>query len=584
MSRFLVVLGTTSHSGKSTLVAAICRLLSDRGLRVAPFKSQNMSLNSWVTKNGSEIGIAQAVQAWAARAEPTEFMNPILLKPKGDRTSQVIVLGRPVADRSAAEYYQEIESLKGVVDRSISELEKEYDYIIVEGAGGAAEINLFDRDLANIYVARHLQAPIILVGDIERGGVFASLFGTVELLPEDIRPLVKGLVINKFRGDPAILGSGLTQLEQMTRVPVLGVMPFLELQIPSEDSVSLGDKGTGRRATSGDLEIAIIRLPRISNFTDFEPLERLASVRYVGLSEDLGHPDAVIIPGTKNTVSDLLDMQRSGMADRIRSLKGVPVLGICGGYQMLGREIIDCGIEDTVGSVPGLGLLDAVTRFDLYEKRTVQVKKPVTGHGPILEPILGDEVTGYEIHMGVTSTSGMQAFGDDGAVSEDGLVIGTYLHGLFDNENFRTAFMNYLRGRAERDTALASADLAAAAGTDAVVFSAGEARTTPGGQKADAKEGAETGAEAATEAGARADSGAGSETDSCDNLVDSSVDASSPAPKSSLKTEEPDGFDPLVSALLENLDVERIWQMLDEPGPIERHASNRNRGTMTDRS
>ena len=207
MSRFLVVLGTTSHSGKSTLVAALCRLLSDRGFKVAPFKSQNMSLNSWVTQNGSEIGIAQAVQAWAARAEPTEFMNPILLKPKGDRTSQVIVLGRPVADKSAEEYYREIEGLKEVVDRSIQELEKDYDYIVVEGAGGAAEINLFDRDIANIYVARYLHAPIILVGDIERGGVFASLFGTVQLLPEDIRPLVKGLVINKFRGDPAILGS-----------------------------------------------------------------------------------------------------------------------------------------------------------------------------------------------------------------------------------------------------------------------------------------------------------------------------------------------------------------------------------------
>ncbi|MDM7912542.1 MAG: cobyric acid synthase, partial [Methanotrichaceae archaeon] len=242
MTRFIVVLGTTSHSGKSTLVAALCRSLSNRGLRVAPFKSQNMSLNSWVTSNGSEIGIAQAVQAWAARTKPNEFMNPILLKPKGDRTSQVIVLGRPVADRSAEEYYRGIDGLKEVVDRSIQELEKEYDYIVVEGAGGAAEINLFDRDIANIYVARHLKAPIILVGDIERGGVFASLFGTVQLLPEDIRHLVKGLVINKFRGDPAILENGLSSLEKLTGVPVLGVLPYLDLDIPSEDSVSLGDK------------------------------------------------------------------------------------------------------------------------------------------------------------------------------------------------------------------------------------------------------------------------------------------------------------------------------------------------------
>jgi len=445
MSRFLVVLGTTSHSGKSTLVAALCRLLSDRGFRVAPFKSQNMSLNSWVTQNGSEIGIAQAVQAWAARAEPTEFMNPILLKPKGDRTSQVIVLGKPMADKSAEEYYREIDGLKGVVDRSVQELEKDYDYIVVEGAGGAAEINLFDRDLANIYVARHLQAPIILVGDIERGGVFASLFGTMQLLPEDIRPLVKGLVINKFRGDPAILGSGLKTLEELTGVPVLGVMPYLDLDIPSEDSVSLGDKKA--RSAADAVEIAVIRLPRISNFTDFEPLERQAHVRYVNLSEPLGCPDAVIIPGTKNTVSDLREMEEKGMADQIKSLTETPILGICGGYQMLGSEIIDGGIEDTLGTMPGLGLLDAVTRFDLYEKRTVQVKKTVTGGGPILQSIRGQNVTGYEIHMGVTSPKGQAAFGDDGAVSESGIVIGTYLHGLFENENFRNAFLDFLHRR-----------------------------------------------------------------------------------------------------------------------------------------
>ena len=445
MARFLVVLGTTSHSGKSTLVAALCRLLSDRGFRVAPFKSQNMSLNSWVTRSGAEIGIAQAVQAWSARAEPSEFMNPILLKPKGDRTSQVIVLGKPVADKSAEEYYRDIDGLKEVVDSSIRMLEKDYDYIIVEGAGGAAEINLYERDIANIYVARYLQAPIILVGDIERGGVFASLFGTVQLLPEDIRPLVQGLVINKFRGDPAILDSGLKSLEELTGVPILGVLPYLDLAIPSEDSVSLGDKKA--HANENAVEIAVIRLPRISNFTDFEPLERFARVRYVDLGERLGNPDAVIIPGTKNTVSDLREMEAKGMADQIKSLQGTPILGICGGYQMLGREIVDTGIEDTLGTIPGLGLLDAVTRFDLYEKRTVQVKKRVTGGGPILESIQGQEVTGYEIHMGVTSSRGEVAFGDDGAVAKNGLVIGTYLHGIFENENFRNAFLDYLYNR-----------------------------------------------------------------------------------------------------------------------------------------
>lgn len=454
MARFIVVLGTTSHSGKSTLVASLCRILSNRGLKVAPFKSQNMSLNSWVTANGSEIGIAQAFQAWAARVDPTELMNPILLKPKGDRTSQVIVLGKPVADKSAEEYYKGIEGLKGVVDSALDELEKKYDYIVVEGAGGAAEINLFDRDIANIYVAERLQAPIILVGDIERGGVFASLFGTVQLLPPQIRSLVKGLVINKFRGDPAILEPGLESLEKLTGIPVLGVVPYLNLALPSEDSVSLGDKTRANKVAAGNdnlVEIAVIKLPRISNFTDFEPLEPSANVRYVALGEPLGKPDAVIIPGTKNTVSDLEEMKRSGMDRQILALRDTPILGICGGYQILGKEIIDCGIENTVGAVSGLGLLDAVTRFDLYEKRTLQVRKKVTGGGPILDRIRGQEVAGYEIHMGVTFPKGEAAFADDGAVAKDGLVIGTYLHGIFENENFRNAFLDYLYAR--RNTA-----------------------------------------------------------------------------------------------------------------------------------
>lgn len=445
MTKYLIILGTTSHSGKSILVTALCRILKNRGLRVAPFKSQNMSLNSWVTSSGGEMGIAQAVQAWAAGLEPSVLMNPILLKPKGDRTSQVIIMGRPVADKSAAEYYKDIESLKGIVDSAIEELSRDYDYIIVEGAGGAAEINLFDRDIANIYVASRLRAPIILVGDIERGGVFASLYGTVKLLPPEIRDLVKGLVINKFRGDPTILQPGIKMLEDMTGIPVLGILPYLDVEIPSEDSVSLSDK---RLSQKEDVpEIAIIRLPRISNFTDFEPLERHARVRYVDLRDDLGSPDAVIIPGTKNTVSDLAEMRRHGMDRRILALRNVPIIGICGGYQILGREIIDCGIEDICGSVPGLGLIDAVTRFDAYEKRTAQVIKEVTGDGPILGRIKGERVRGYEIHMGITESREVSAFGDDGAVTRDGMVIGTYLHGLFENENFRNAFLDYLYER-----------------------------------------------------------------------------------------------------------------------------------------
>jgi adenosylcobyric acid synthase len=259
--------------------------------------------------------------------------------------------------------------------------------------------------------------------------------------------LVKGLVINKFRGDPSILEPGLESLEQLTGIPVLGVMPYLNLPMPSEDSVSLGDKNPSAKKVTGNdnlVEIAVIKLPRISNFTDFEPLERSAIVRYVALSEPLGDPDAVIIPGTKNTVSDLEEMKRSGMDRQILALRDTPILGICGGYQILGREIIDCGIENTVGTVSGLGLLDAVTRFDLYEKRTIQVRKKVTGRGPILDGIRGQEIAGYEIHMGVTSPKDIAAFEDDGAVAQSGLVIGTYLHGIFENENFRNAFLDYL--------------------------------------------------------------------------------------------------------------------------------------------
>ncbi|MDD3710208.1 MAG: cobyric acid synthase [Methanothrix sp.] len=454
MTRFIVVLGTCSHSGKSTIVAALCRILKNRGLKVAPFKSQNMSLNSWVTSEGKEMGIAQAVQAWAAGIEPKEVMNPILLKPKGDRTSQVIVFGVPVADKSAEEYYQEIDGLKAVVDRAIEELEREYDYIVVEGAGGGAEINLYDRDIANIYVASKLASPIILVGDIERGGVFASLYGTMKLLPPDIRPLVRGLVINKFRGDPAILEPGLEMLEELAGVPVLGVMPYLDLNLPSEDSVSLGDKrGSGEGRGDGEVgeavEIAIIRLPRISNFTDFEPLEREAKIRYITPGEPLGRPDAIIIPGTKNTVADLEDMRKNGTEREILAHRGagVPILGICGGYQILGKKIVDTGIENSNDSIPGLGLLDLETRFDKYEKRTIQVEKTVTGDGPILGPIKGEAVRGYEIHMGMTTSRDLPAFGDDGAVGADGLVIGTYLHGIFSNQNFRDAFLNYLYSR-----------------------------------------------------------------------------------------------------------------------------------------
>jgi adenosylcobyric acid synthase len=438
----VLILGTASHVGKSSVVTAICRILS-RKYRVAPFKAQNMSLNSWITKDGKEIGIAQAIQAKAAGTEPTADMNPVLLKPKGDCVSQIILLGEPYADKSAGQYYDSIAEMNAVLEGALERLSREHDVIVMEGAGGAAEINLYERDIVNVGTARLTQAPIILVGDIERGGVFASLYGTIALLPDDVRKNVKGFIINKFRGDLEILKPGLKQLEEKTGIPVLGVLPYFKLNIPSEDSVSLEDKESTE--TKKDIEIAVIRLPRISNFTDFEPLEELAKIRYVDLDEELGTPDAIMIQGTKNTVNDLLDLKASGMAGKIQTFKGkIPIFGICGGYQMLGRTIFDSGIENGVeAEFEGLKLLNIGTKFGAYKKKTIQVTKKVNGCGPILASIDGEEIKGYEIHMGVTDSC-RNIFGDDGAIDEDGLVIGTYLHGLFDNRNVRDALMQYL--------------------------------------------------------------------------------------------------------------------------------------------
>ncbi len=445
MTKNLMVFGTGSHVGKSILVTALCRILSKR-YDVAPFKAQNMSLNSWVTGDDKEIGIAQAIQAKAAGHEPSADMNPVLLKPKGDHVSQVIILGKPYADKEAGEYYDSIEGIMSVVGEAYSRLARAHDVIIIEGAGGAAEINLYHRDIVNIGMARLVKPPIILVGDIERGGVFASIYGTLQLLPPDVRPLVRGIIINKFRGDMKLLEPGLKQLEGLTGLPVLGVIPYTDMRIPSEDSVSIMDKAKNGHP----VRIAVIRLPHISNFTDFEPLEHYADVRYIEPEDELNEPDAIILPGTKNTIDDMKELKSKGMDEKIitEAKKGTPVIGICGGYQMLGEEINDSGIEGTGGacSIRGLGILDVSTRFDGYEKQTKQVEKPVTGDGRILGQIKGEKVRGYEIHMGKTY-GGEPAFGDDGSVSRSGLVIGTYLHGLFENENIRDSFLGYLYKR-----------------------------------------------------------------------------------------------------------------------------------------
>jgi adenosylcobyric acid synthase len=440
----LFVVGSASHVGKSVTVAAICRCMLRRGITVAPFKSQNMSLNSYVTQDGGEIGMAQAMQAIAAKATPHTDMNPILLKPKGDCISQVVLQGRPYKDIHITEYYKETPVLLAKALVSYQRLKSKFGQIVVEGAGGAAELNLYDRDIANTLLAQKLRIPIILVADIERGGVFAQIYGTVELLPDDIRSLVRGIIINKFRGDPSIFAPGVKKIEELTGIPVLGVVPYFTIPLPSEDSLSIGDKKTKK----GPVRIAVIRLPKISNFTDFELLEQHTSVEYVSLGSSLDGFDCVIIPGTKNTIEDLADIFRTGTDREIRSARerGIPIIGICGGYQMLGKTLVDSGYESGAGTYDGLGLLDCVTRFASYEKNTFQVSRTACLVPPILSAV--GEVSGYEIHMGITeSERNREALEGDGRVSDDGLVFGTYLHGLFLNPSAVNALLSYLFAR-----------------------------------------------------------------------------------------------------------------------------------------
>lgn len=437
----VMVLGTASHVGKSTIVAAICRILSRHGMVAAPFKSQNMSLNSWVTEDGGEIGIAQAMQAHAARLPPSVEMNPILLKPKGDQSSQIVLLGKPYTDVHIKNYYQVTEDLLKTALQSADTLLQKYGALVVEGAGGAAEVNLYDRDIANIGLARKLRFPIILVSDIERGGVFAQVYGTISLLPDDVRPLVKGIIVNKFRGDTSLFSDGMKILEELTGVPVLGLIPVTDVEIPSEDSLSIYDK----KSNDSPVRIAVIHLPRISNFTDYELLERYASVTYVRPGESLRGYDAIILPGTKNTIEDLLELQDSKTVEEIRKARSekIPIIGICGGYQMLCETIIDSGVESKEGIYKGIGLLGCTTTFSGYEKTTLQVTRNSSGHGPFLEKL--STVSGYEIHMGDTDIGGMkEAFSGEGVISSDGLLLGTYMHGLFTSPEVAAAFVSFL--------------------------------------------------------------------------------------------------------------------------------------------
>lgn len=437
-----MILGTASHVGKSITATAICRILANHGYQVAPFKSQNMSLNSYVTPSGEEIGIAQAVQAFAAGVTPSATMNPILLKPKGDGESQIVLLGRPFRDIRIGDYYSQTGFLLDKALQAFWELQDAHEMVVIEGAGGAAECNLYDRDIANILLARHLSLPIILVADIERGGVFAQVLGTLMLLPDDIRRNVRGIIINKFCGDYRLFEEGRQFIEDKSGIPVLGVIPYADIPLPSEDSLSLKDKKTDKNG----IRIAVLQLPRIANFTDFELLEQQASVEYVGPGAVLSSFDCIIIPGTKNTIEDLQYLYDSGWADQIYGAHqaGIPIIGICGGYQMLGTTITDCGHESHAGTYEGLGLLDTTTTFSDYTKTTVQVTRTPLTHTPVLGTIDGT-VSGYEIHSGETTIGECRrVFEDEGAVSSDGQVWGTYMHGLFLNQNALHALLSTL--------------------------------------------------------------------------------------------------------------------------------------------
>jgi len=460
-ARAIMIAGTASHVGKSVLCTALCRIFRQDGYRVAPFKAQNMALNSYPTVDGGEIGRAQATQAMAAGIEPTVQMNPILLKPKRDAEAQVVVLGKPLGDMSATAYRRDyLPVALGIVRDSLEQLRSEYDLVVMEGAGSIAEVNLMDRDIVNLRAAALADAPVVVAADIDRGGVFASIVGTMELLGEVERRQIAGWVINKFRGDLSLFDSGVHFIEERTGRPVFGVMPFLPgLDIEEEDSVSLDQTSGTDRRDSGEgpwLDIAVIKLPRISNFTDFDALIREPDVRlrYVKRVAELGSPDAIIIPGTKNTVDDLRWLQETGLAAAVIGLsrRGCGVVGICGGYQMLGLDLLDPGgREADLPQLSGLGLLPVVTTF-AQEKITVRARGAILADRGFLAPLRGTALEGYEIHMGRTTLLEgavpllrLERGGMDGAVADDGRVFGTYLHGLFDNGLFRRTWLNHLR-------------------------------------------------------------------------------------------------------------------------------------------
>lgn len=464
MTKCIMVQGTSSNAGKSMLVAALCRIYKNRGYKVAPFKSQNMSLNSYTTKENGEIGIAQMLQAEAAMIEPSIHMNPVLLKPKGDFTSNVIIQGKSIGDMNFYDYQHKYHNAAfDAIKDSFKKLSDEYDVIIIEGAGSPAEINMRDQDIANMEIAHMADANVILIADIEMGGVFAAIAGTYVLLDDYDRSRLKATVINKFRGNLDILKPGLDRIEEITGEPVLGVLPYDEtLKLPEEDSASLT---THNFIEGNDITIGVIRLPKIANFTDIDPFEYEddVSLKMIGINDDIENVDAIIIPGTRNSTEDMFALNESGLAQKIiEKANEIPIVGICGGLQILGNMIHDENKKESKhGTIKGLGLLNIESEFSRSDKIVTQsvglIPSAINGiAGKIFKNIAGEEVTGYEIHEGTTKLinsspllnikegQGNNEDGEiDGASSEN--AFGTYFHGIFHNYNFRREFLNYLR-------------------------------------------------------------------------------------------------------------------------------------------
>lgn len=459
-AKTLMIQGTGSHVGKSILTAGLCRLFAQEGYKVAPFKAQNMALNSYVTHDGKEIARAQVIQAEACNIEPEAEMNPILLKPKADYKSQVIALGKPIDDMSAKQYHRNYrDQAWEIIKNSLDKLKQKYEIIIIEGAGSPAEINLKHHDIVNMKVAEYTGSPVLLVADIDKGGALASIVGTLRLLTPKEKRLIKGLLINKFRGDFDLFKPAIPFLEKETGKKVMGTIPYIHnIDIEEEDSIP--KEVTCKSKT--DIDIAIIRHPHISNFTDFDQLARENSIglRYVDSVSKFGSPDVIILPGTKNTVSDLGHLVNGGLADLIikKAKENTPILGICGGYQMLGQEIIDTKkLESSKGSVKGLCLLPIVTEFIGEEKITTRVKARFIQDSPLFKNMKGQQIEGYEIHIGISKhTNGAKSALvieernnkedkiNDGVINHNGLIFGTYIHGLFDNLNFTKAFITSL--------------------------------------------------------------------------------------------------------------------------------------------